>query len=442
MPEAVPVPFRTAFRFWLKLGFINFGGPAGQIAIMHRELVERRRWVSEERFLHALNYCMLLPGPEAMQLATYVGWLLHRAAGGIAAGVLFVLPSVFVLLGLSYLYAAHREVPWVEALFFGLKPAVLAIVAHAVARIGRRALQSRIQVAVAAGAFLGLAVLRLPFPLIILGAGVLGLAGSRLWPRGFLTGGAAADVHPHASDPARAGGFPPPLEIPDHTPPSRARSARVLAVCLALWIGPLLAIGTLEGWSGVHYQEAVFFSKAAMVTFGGAYAVLPYIAQAGVERYGWLSAGQMIDGLGLAETTPGPLIMVVLFVGFLGAWNAPGGLSPVLAGVLGGLTATYFTFLPCFLWIFLGAPYIERLRGNAQLRGALSAITAAVVGVMLNLAVFFGTHVLYPGGALDPFAAAVCAVVLLLLALVDLPVFLAVLGSAGAGLVYRAWTAL
>ncbi|MBI4178500.1 chromate efflux transporter [bacterium] len=383
--------FREAFLFWLKLGFISFGGPAGQIAIMHEELVERRKWISEERFLHALNYCMVLPGPEAQQLAIYIGWLLHRTWGGIVAGSLFVIPSFFILTGLSWTYMAYGSLPAVSALFYGLKAAVLAIVASAAIRIGRKAIRNSVLAAVAVAAFVGIQFFHVAFPVIIISAGVLGLAGGK--EHGGGTSGLISDDQP----------------APEHTRPTPARTLAVLAVCLSLWIGALAALGLWRGTGDVFHDQGKFFSKAAMVTFGGAYAVLPYIAQAGVETYGWLKPDQMIDGLGLAETTPGPLIMVVTFVGYVGGWTKAAGLPPECAGFLGGLVATYFTFLPCFLWIFLGAPYIEQTRGNLRLAAALSTITAAVVGVILNLAVYFGAHVLFPGPGRFDWAAAVIA---------------------------------
>ncbi|HEX5037930.1 MAG TPA: chromate efflux transporter [bacterium] len=403
----MPPSFREALAFWCKLGWISFGGPTGQIAIMHRELVEKRRWISEERFLHALNYCMLLPGPEAQQLAIYIGWLLHRAWGGIAAGALFVIPSVFILTALSWVYMAYGKIPAVGSLFYGLKAVVLAIVAAAVIRIGRKVLKNATMMALAAASFVGIYFLKIPFPLIILGAGLIGFAGGRLAPGQFVVikghgggaakgeGGAVLDDH-HAT--------------PDHAHPTPARTLKVLGVCLPLWILPLILIFLWRGGDDALFRQGLFFSKAAMVTFGGAYAVLPYVAQECVRTFGWLTAPQMIDGLGLAETTPGPLIMVVNFVGFVGAWQHPGGLTPWLAGVLGGLVAAYFTFLPCFLWIFLGAPYVEKLRGNATLSSALSSVTAAVVGVVLNLAVYFGEQVLWPGRArFDVLALALAA---------------------------------
>jgi chromate transporter len=423
--------FAAALRFWLKLGFISFGGPTGQIAIMHRELVERRRWISEDRFLHALNYCMLLPGPEAQQLATYSGWLLHRTAGGIAAGALFVLPSIFILWGLSFIYAAHGNVPVIAAAFHGFKPAVTAIVAAAVIRIGRRALRNWVMWGLAAAAFAALYYFQAPFPAVVIGAGLAGLAGGRLWPGKFhvikghgAAGGAAAG--------AVIGDDEPP---PPHARPSLSRAMRVSCVCLALWWAPVAALLLWRGGADVLVDEAVFFSKAAMITFGGAYAVLPYVAQQAVERYGWLTQAQMIDGLALAETTPGPLIMVVQFVGFLGGWNHPGGLPPLLAGTLGAAITTWVTFLPCFLWIFLGAPYIERLRGIAWLSAALSAITAAVVGVVLNLAVWFGIHVLFPAsGGADFFALGLAVAAFAALQWLKLEVVWVVLLGGAAGL--------
>ena len=394
--SARTVSFGKAFRFWVKLGFISFGGPAGQIAIMHRELVERRRWISEERFLHALNYCMLLPGPEAQQLATYVGWLLHRTLGGLVAGAFFVIPSIFILLALSWIYAAFGNVPAVAAVLWGFKPIVVAIVVEAVIRIGKRALKNGLLVAIAAVAFLAMYALKVPFPVVILSAGVAGLLGARLLPQAFVFVGPAPRPGGPASDRPIIDDAAPQLE---HTRPSLSRAVWIAVIFLILWSVPVGGLMLWRGWSSVHAQEAIFFTKAALVTFGGAYSVLAYVAQAAVESYRWLTSGQMIDGLALAETTPGPLIMVLQFVGFMGAWNLHGDLSPATSAVLGALTTTYVTFLPCFFFIFLGAPHIEALRGNRNLGAALSGITAAVVGVVLNLAVFFGVHVLVPGGA-------------------------------------------
>lgn len=396
-PVAKP-SFKEAFRFWLKLGFISFGGPSGQIAIMHTELVEKKKWISEERFLHALNYCMLLPGPEAQQLATYVGWLLHRTWGGIVAGALFVLPSMFILWALSYVYITYGNVAWIAAVFYGLKPAVLAIVAAAVIRIGQKALKNSGMWTVAGLAFLAIYFGKVPFPLIIFTAALLGLFGGKVWPKYFVkaNNGSTSKASTVISDTAEAG---------EHTKPSLPRALKVIGFGLLLWWGPIFLIAALLGTDHTLFREGIFFSKAAMVTFGGAYAVLPYVAQKAVDHYQWLTTGQMLDGLGLAETTPGPLIMVLQFVGFLGGWNHPGTLSPLLAATLGAFITTWSTFIPCFIWIFLGAPYIEQLRGNQKLTSALSTVTAAVVGVILNLAVWFGLHVLFPApGTVDWFA--------------------------------------
>jgi chromate transporter len=416
--------FAEAFRFWLKLGFISFGGPAGQIAIMQTELVEKRRWISQSRFLHALNFCMLLPGPEAQQLAIYIGWLLHRTWGGIVAGALFVLPSMFILWGLSLVYAAYGSVPWIAAMFYGLKPAVLAIVAVAVIRIGRKALKTPAAWAIAAAAFIGIFFLKLPFPLIVFSALVFGFFGT-------------AFLKATAHGPESASVLDDNAEAPEHTQPSWMRVVRIAVVGLTLWWLPILLVGAWHGWNGSLFQAGVFFSKAAMVTFGGAYAVLPYVAQQAVENYGWLSTAQMMDGLGLAETTPGPLIMVLQFVGFMGGWSQPGTLPPLGAATLGALITTWATFVPCFIWIFLGAPYIERLRGNAKLNTALSAVTAAVVGVILNLAVWFGIHALVPNGRVDWGALVLGAVAFLLLLRWKVDVLVVVLLSGAAGLVYE-----
>ena len=392
------VRFWDAFRFWLTLGFINFGGPTGQIAIMHQELVDRRRWISNARFLHALNYCMILPGPEATQLAIYVGWLLHRTVGGIIAGVFFVLPAFFVLLGLSWLYAVGGEIPWVAAIFYGLRAGVIAIVAAAVIRIGAKAMRNSVMIAIAAAAFAAIFLFGIAFPGIIIGAGLLGLVGTRLWPRTFAAAspdGATAEAGEDRAGFGDDAVIRDDAPSPEHTRPTVRRFVAVLLTGLAAWWIPLAAVIAWRGWDDVLAAEAIFFSKAAMVTFGGAYAVLAYLAQAAVQQYGWLAPGDMLVGLGLAESTPGPLIMVTEFVGFLGAFKHPGDLDPVLAGTLGAAVAVWATFAPSFLWIFLGAPFIERLRGNAFLTGALSAITAAVVGVILNLAVWFGLHTLF-----------------------------------------------
>jgi len=385
------IPLASAIRVWAKIGLLSFGGPAGQVALMHKELVEERKWIDEERFLHALNYCMLLPGPEAQQLAAYIGWLMHKARGGLIAGLLFVLPGFVSILALSMLYAGFRQLAPVAAVFFGLKAAVLALVVEAVIRIGKRALKNRLMVVVAAIAFIAIFCFAVPFPFVVLSAAMFGFLGSRLYPQAFpepkkVT---AEGAHETAIDRMAAAG-----ELA-HTKPSTARAARVLVISLLLWWTPLLALSLALGRQSVYVQEGVFFSGAAVVTFGGAYAVLAYIAQRAVETYGWLQPGEMLDGLGLAETTPGPLIMVVQFVGFLGAYRNPGDLPPMLAGVFGSVVTVWVTFVPCFLWIFFGAPYIEALRGNRSLHAALSAITAAVVGVILNLSIWFGLHVVF-----------------------------------------------
>lgn len=385
------IPFAEALRVWAKIGLLSFGGPAGQVALMHKELVEKRKWIDEARFLHALNYCMLLPGPEAQQLATYIGWLMHKTKGGLLAGLFFVLPGFVSILILSILYASFRELPPVAAIFFGLKAAVLAVVVEAVLRIGKRALKSRLMVGVAGVAFLAIFLLEVPFPLIVLGAGLFGFLGSRVLPATFPSPAVIKGTGEHETviDHMAARG-----ELA-HTGASFGKAARVLITCSILWGVPFALIAMTAGTTSVYFTEGVFFSKAASVTFGGAYAVLAYIAQRAVETYGWLKPGEMLDGLGLAETTPGPLIMVVQFVGFLGAYRDPGTLSPLLAGAVGSLITVWVTFVPCFLWIFLGAPYIEALRGSRPLHAALSTITAAVVGVILNLSVWFAVHTIF-----------------------------------------------
>ncbi len=430
---ARPPSFREALRFWLKLGFISFGGPTGQIAIMHTELVEKKKWISETRFLHALNYCMLLPGPEAQQLATYVGWLLHKTPGGIVAGALFVLPSIFILWGLSFVYVMYGKLAWIAAIFYGLKPAVMAIVAFAVIRIGKKALKNEVMWALALLAFLALFFFEIPFPLIILSAGIIGFAGGKIWPQKFLV---------TANHGAKNSGAQSVLsdedESPLHTKPSLSRAMKVCAICLTLWWTPVLVLGGWQGWNSTLFQQGLFFSKAAMVTFGGAYAVLPYVAQRAVEDYHWLNAGQMLDGLGLAETTPGPLIMVLQFVGFLGAWQHHGNLPPLAAATLGAFITTWTTFLPCFLWIFLGGPHIEALRGNKSLTSALSAITSAVVGVVLNLAIWFGLHVLFPRpGEVDWFVVVVSAVAFAGMLKWNWNLIAVIAGSGLLGLIYR-----
>lgn len=420
-PQKHGVSFREAARFWVKLGFINFGGPAGQIALMHDEVVERRRWVSNARFLHALNYCTLLPGPEAQQLAIYLGWLLHRVKGGLVAGVMFVLPSVFLMFGLSWLFAAQGDVTWVSAIFAGLAPAVIAIVAAATIRIGKKALANSLMLAVALASFVAIFALHVPFPLIVLAAALIGLVGGAMRPDLFEVG-VAQELEEQerialSDDAPRAA----------HTLPSRARAARTLAVGLAVWLVPLVIIAWWRGSGDTLTDMSWFFSRASLVTFGGAYAVLAYVNVAAVQTYGWLLPGQMVVGLGLAESTPGPLIMVLEFVGFVGAYRNPAGLDPLVAGTMGAFVAVWATFAPCFLWIFLGAPYIESLRGNRRLAAALETVTAAVVGVIANLAVTFAIATLFervgearPFGrfdvprpvwsSVDIFAAAVAAV--------------------------------
>jgi chromate transporter len=398
LPPA-PVPFRAAFWYWLRLGFISFGGPAGQIAIMHQDLVERRRWISEQRFLHALNYCMLLPGPEAQQLATYIGWLMHRTWGGIMAGALFVLPSLVILIVLSWIYAAYGNVPSVAGILYGIKPAVTAVVVFAAYRIGSRALKNNVLRGIAAAAFVCIFALRLPFPLIVLAAGVIGYIGGRVAPAKFTTGGG----HGGAGKRYGAAIIDDTTPTPAHALFSWARLVRVLAIGLSLWAAAMLALVMAFGWNATLTQMGWFFTKAALLTFGGAYAVLPYVYQAAVEDYQWLTALQMIDGLALGETTPGPLIMVVAFVGFVGAWTQQvfGPDAPFLSGAVAACVVTYFTFLPSFVFILLGGPLVEATHGELKFTAPLTAITAAVVGVILNLAVFFAWHVLWPEAAAD-----------------------------------------
>ncbi len=409
--QALPeVPFREALRFWLKLGFVSFGGPTGQIALLHDEVVEKRRWLPEPQFLHAMSFCMLLPGPEAQQLATYIGWLLHGVRGGIAAGALFVLPSVGILLALSWLYVELGELSSVAGIFYGLKPAVIAIVATAVIRLGRRSLKTNLQIALAVFAWLALHFFGIPFPWLIVLAICVGGAISYLrpleWDREL----------PDLSKPP----YPPLAEILAHL----RRALRIIAKALVIWWTPVAVVALWLGRDSVQVQESIFFSKAALVTFGGAYAVLPYVAQNAVEQFAWLSPSEMLDGLGLAETTPGPLIMVVQFVGFLGGWHHPGTLSPGVSATIGALLSTWVTFVPCFLWIFLGAPYVEKIRSIPFFADALAAISATVVGVVLNLGLWFAAHTLWrePGG-FDEYGFAIAAV-------------------AFAGLQWRGWNAI
>jgi chromate transporter len=385
------VSFGEATRLWLKVGCLGFGGPAGQIALMHRLVVDERRWVGEERFLHALNYCMLLPGPEAQQLAIYLGWLMHRTAGGLVAGILFVLPGALVMAALSLAYVWLRHFELSAGVLLGLKAAVLAIVVEAVLRIGKRALKNAWMAAIAAAAFVAIFLFQVPFPLIILGAAIVGGAGAMRWPHLF-----AAGSHGNGGGAAK-GQIDRLIERGEaaHLRPRPGHIVRTLAVWLPLWLLPVAALLLILGPDHVLSEVALFFSQMAVVTFGGAYAVLAYVAQEAVQGYGWLSAGEMLDGLALAETTPGPLILVLQFVGFLGGYHEPGALAPWLSGLLASLLTLWVTFAPCFLWIFLGAPYVERVRSNPTLSGALAAITAAVVGVILNLALWFAIHSIF-----------------------------------------------
>ncbi|HYF16905.1 MAG TPA: chromate efflux transporter [Ramlibacter sp.] len=436
-----PVTFGEALRFWFKLGCISFGGPAGQIAIMHRELVEQRRWISERRFLHALNYCMLLPGPEAQQLATYIGWLLHRTWGGIAAGALFVLPSLLLLIALSWIYVAFGHVSWVAGLFYGIKPAVAALVLQAVHRIGSRTLRSPRQAPVlwgiAIASFAAIAVLHVPFPWVVLAAALVGAAGGRWWPAQFGGGAGHGAAQKHYG----------PALIDDHTPPPAharhrlSRLAGVAAVGAVLWIVPMALLAAWQGWDGTLAQMGWFFTKAALLTFGGAYAVLPYVYQGAVEHYGWLTGPQMIDGLALGETTPGPLIMVVAFVGFVGGWarQVLGPDALFLGAALAACVVTWFTFLPSFLFILAGGPLVESTHGQLRFTAPLTGITAAVVGVIASLGVFFLSHVAWPEGAqrIDWAALVLAAAAAVALIRFKLGVIPVILGSALAGLALR-----
>lgn len=427
------VGFWEAFWFWVKLGFINFGGPAGQIAIMHRELVDEKRWVSEGQYLRTLNFCMLLPGPEAQQVATYIGWRLHGTLGGIVAGSFFVIPSIFVLLLLSWLAVAHSDVPAVRGLLYGVQPVVIAIVVEAVMRIGKRALGHSALVAFAVAAFVALYFLSVPFPLVVVAAAVGGVVLQRFVPDAFRAGGHGPGEEESAVDRASPGARP-----------SALRNLKLVGIFFVLWAVPVGALWIWRGGEDVLVREALFFTGAAFVTFGGAYAVLSYISNVAVNDYGWLTADQMVQGLGLAESTPGPLIMVTQYVGFLGAWNkAPDGFDPLAYGTLGALLTTYVTFLPCFLFIFLLAPYIELLAGNEKIRAALTGVTAAVVGVIANLAVFFAGRVLFPDGVslggLDVFALVVAVASFVVLQRFKVPIYLLVPVGAVLGMV---WTLL
>ena len=438
-PPAAP-SFGAALRFWLKLGVVSFGGPAGQIAIMHTELVERRRWISERRFLHALNYCMLLPGPEAQQLATYLGWLLHRTWGGLAAGALFVLPSLAILIALSWVYVAFGDLPAVAGLFYGIKPAVVAVVLHAAWRIGGRALKNGVLWSIAGAAFVALFAFGLPFPWIVLAAALVGAIGGRVSPRHFAQGGGAhGGAGPARHAPALIDDDTPP---PPHTRFSAARLAAVVGAGLVLWLGAIALLAASFGMQGLPTQMGAFFTKAALLTFGGAYAVLPYVYQAAVGEYGWLTGPQMIAGLALGETTPGPLIMVVAFVGFVGGWQAPmlGADALFASGVLAACVATFFTFLPSFLFIFAGAPLVESTHGNLRFTAPLTAITAAVVGVIVNLALFFAGHVFWPqgpGAAVDVPAVVLAALAAVALFRFKLGVIKVIAGCALAGLAWH-----
>ncbi len=430
------VPLREAVAFWAKLGFISFGGPAGQIAVLHQELVEKRRWISERRFLHALNYCMLLPGPEAQQLVTYIGWLMHRTWGGILAGTLFVLPSLFILIGLSWIYLTYGQVPWIAAIFFGIKPAVTAIVLHAAVRIGKRTLHNSTLRMIALGSFLAIFVLNLAFPIIVLSAALIGIWGGRRYPQYFQQLG----NHGNQSSPDYG-----PAIIDDHTPtPEHAKFSskkmiRHSATVLLLWALPFIALVLLFGWKTLYPQIAWFFTKAAFLTFGGAYAVLPYVYQGAVDQFQWLSAGQMMDGLALGETTPGPLIMVVAFVGYLAGYiqHLIGNSNPFWFGVLGACIATWFTFLPSFFLVLVGGPLIESTHGKLSFTAPLTAISAAVVGVIANLGLFFAYHVFLPhglGGSISWISMVICGFAAIALFRFQRGVLSVLAGSALAGL--------
>jgi len=424
------VPFSEAMKVWARVAALSFGGPAGQIAVMHRIIVEEKKWIGEQRFLQALNYCTLLPGPEAQQLAIYIGWLMHKTRGGLFAGTLFVLPGLLAIMALSWIYVLLGKVTIVQGLFFGLKAAVLVIVIEAVLRVGKRALKNNTMRGLAAAAFIALFLYDVPFPIVILVAGLVGYVGGRAGVPAFLVGGGHGKVGDRqVADADSLLGE----ETPAHAKPNVRWSLGIAAVFLALWLVPIAALYVGLGGENVFTKIAVFFSQMAIVTFGGAYAVLAYVAQQAVENYHWVTAGEMLDGLGMAETTPGPLIMVTQFVGFLAAWREPGAMSPLLAATLGGLLTTWVTFVPCFLWIFFGAPFVEALRANKALGAALGAITAAVVGVILNLAVWFALHVLF--AELVPVRWLGAAVDLPVPRSVDVPTL--VLASAAAVAIFR-----
>jgi chromate transporter len=424
------VPFGEAMKVWARVAALSFGGPAGQIAVMHRIIVEEKKWIGENRFLQALNYCTLLPGPEAQQLAVYIGWLMHKTRGGLFAGTLFVLPGLVAIMALSWIYVLLGKLTIVEGLFFGLKAAVLVIVVEAVLRVGRRALKNRVMVGLAAVSFVAIFFYDVAFPIIVFGAGLVGFVGGRAGWQPFLGAGGHGKVGAkQVADRESLLGE----ETPEHARPNLRWSFTIGGIFLALWLVPVIALWLVLGGDNVFTQIAVFFSKMAVVTFGGAYAVLAYVAQQAVDYYHWVRPGEMLDGLGMAETTPGPLIMVTQFVGFLGAWRDPGSLPPLLAATLGGLLTTWVTFTPCFLWIFVGAPFVEALRSNKALGAALGAITAAVVGVILNLAVWFALHVLF--AKLVPVAVLGATFGMPVLSSVDVPS--AVLAVAAAVAIFR-----
>ncbi len=427
------VSFGEAFRFWVKLGFINFGGPAGQIAIMHREIVDERRWVSDQQFLRALNFCSILPGPEAQQLAIYIGWRLHGIRGGLVAGTFFVIPSIFVLMLLSYLAVAHSDVPAIAGLLYGIQPVVIALVIEAVVRIGKRALHHWILIAFAALAFVALYFFRIPFPIVIIAAALAGTLLQSSLPEVFRPRSGHGGGGKHTED------GPPVIDPPERAQPSIGRTLKIGALFVVLWALPFGALWLWRGTNDVLMQEALFFTWAAFITIGGAYAVLSYIARVVVTDFGWLSADQMVQGLALAESTPGPLIMVTEYVGFVAAYQNPAELAPLVAGILGALVTVYATFLPCFFFIFVGAPYIEALSENRRLQAALVAVTAAVVGVILNLAVFFATRVLFPESRLDVFALVLAVGAYLVLWRLKVPVYFLVPAGAIIGMV---WTLL
>ncbi len=433
-----PVSFGQAFVYWLKLGFISFGGPAGQISIMHHDLVEQKRWISETRFLHALNYCMVLPGPEAQQLATYIGWLMHRTWGGIVAGLLFVLPSFFILTGLAWIYMAYGSVPAVAGVFYGIKPAVVAIVLFAAYRIGARALKNQVMWGIAALAFIAIFVFKLPFPLIVVIAALIGHFGGRMLPQSFKVGGGHGSSKQHYG----AALIDDDTPTPTHAKFSIKRMVHIALLGVGIWFATMVMLILFNGWDGAFTQMAWFFTKAALMTFGGAYAVLPYVYQGAVEHYHWLTPIQMIDGLALGETTPGPLIMVVTFVGFVGGWVSQvfGADAIFASAIVAASIVTFFTFLPSFILIFMGAPFIETTHGNLKFTAPLSAITAAVVGVILNLALFFAYHVFWPAGlesAIDWFGIALTILAMIAIFRFKINVIYLILASGILGMLFK-----